>query len=226
GNAGRVETDGIDVQLDWGVRFSDVDLPIPGRFSTNIQFTYLNKFATTADEVAVPLIDYAGTTGGGEVGTQAGSYRWKLFTRFHYSYGPVAVGLQWRHLPSIDHVTAATRAAGTPITGAPGGGEVGTQAGSDGWKLFTRFNYSYGPVTVGLQWRHLPSIDHGTAETREGGTAITGAPAYDLFNLSGSYTLNRNARLRFGVDNRSEEHTSELQSRENLVCRLLLEKKK
>src|SRR5690606_41305184 len=30
-------------------------------------------------------------------------------------------------------------------------------------------------------------------------------------------------RLRIG---RSEEHTSELQSRENLVCRLLLEKKK
>src|SRR5690606_42109400 len=28
------------------------------------------------------------------------------------------------------------------------------------------------------------------------------------------------------VDRRSEEHTSELQSRENLVCRLLLEKKK
>src|SRR5690606_40221403 len=28
------------------------------------------------------------------------------------------------------------------------------------------------------------------------------------------------------IDPRSEEHTSELQSRENLVCRLLLEKKK
>src|SRR5690606_41222117 len=28
------------------------------------------------------------------------------------------------------------------------------------------------------------------------------------------------------VEQRSEEHTSELQSRENLVCRLLLEKKK
>src|SRR5690606_41764885 len=28
------------------------------------------------------------------------------------------------------------------------------------------------------------------------------------------------------IDSRSEEHTSELQSRENLVCRLLLEKKK
>src|SRR5690606_40239411 len=29
-----------------------------------------------------------------------------------------------------------------------------------------------------------------------------------------------------GFERRSEEHTSELQSRENLVCRLLLEKKK
>src|SRR5690606_41943349 len=29
-----------------------------------------------------------------------------------------------------------------------------------------------------------------------------------------------------GIGPRSEEHTSELQSRENLVCRLLLEKKK
>src|SRR5690606_40528785 len=31
--------------------------------------------------------------------------------------------------------------------------------------------------------------------------------------------------LRAELDGRSEEHTSELQSRENLVCRLLLEKK-
>src|SRR2546430_9718408 len=31
---------------------------------------------------------------------------------------------------------------------------------------------------------------------------------------------------RLGSDSRSEEHTSELQSQSNLVCRLLLEKKK
>src|SRR5207302_3876661 len=37
----------------------------------------------------------------------------------------------------------------------------------------------------------------------------------------------REQRARpLGVERRSEEHTSELQSRENLVCRLLLEKKK
>src|SRR6266511_4578328 len=33
-------------------------------------------------------------------------------------------------------------------------------------------------------------------------------------------------RVRLGPALRSEEHTSELQSRDNLVCRLLLEKKK
>src|SRR2546430_5172818 len=33
-------------------------------------------------------------------------------------------------------------------------------------------------------------------------------------------------RLQFYRDERSEEHTSELQSQSNLVCRLLLEKKK
>src|SRR5688572_31370680 len=33
-------------------------------------------------------------------------------------------------------------------------------------------------------------------------------------------------RSRSGGTNRSEEHTSELQSQSNLVCRLLLEKKK
>src|SRR5258706_5403662 len=32
--------------------------------------------------------------------------------------------------------------------------------------------------------------------------------------------------VRISVDDRSEEHTSELQSLTNLVCRLLLEKKK
>src|SRR5215475_15362104 len=36
----------------------------------------------------------------------------------------------------------------------------------------------------------------------------------------------RRMRCRHRGRRRSEEHTSELQSRENLVCRLLLEKKK
>src|SRR5690349_23715411 len=54
-------------------------------------------------------------------------------------------------------------------------------------------------------------------------------------NLSpkGSITVLRDDELGFAdlaspgtIENRSEEHTSELQSRRDLVCRLLLEKKK
>src|SRR5437016_12129775 len=40
------------------------------------------------------------------------------------------------------------------------------------------------------------------------------------------YRVRSKDRSRSGLDNRSEEHTSELQSLTNLVCRLLLEKKK
>src|SRR5690606_41679118 len=48
-----------------------------------------------------------------------------------------------------------------------------------------------------------------------------------LSNLPSSLTSTTRYRPVSGsIPSRSEEHTSELQSRENLVCRLLLEKKK
>src|SRR2546427_1432148 len=53
-----------------------------------------------------------------------------------------------------------------------------------------------------------------------------------LYYLFGEVTLRRRGRARyrkvqdFAPGARSEEHTSELQSQSNLVCRLLLEKKK
>src|SRR5207302_9289042 len=45
-------------------------------------------------------------------------------------------------------------------------------------------------------------------------------------DLARRRTDRRRMRSPVREDERSEEHTSELQSRENLVCRLLLEKKK
>src|SRR5690606_40843340 len=49
---------------------------------------------------------------------------------------------------------------------------------------------------------------------------------YDPCPRCGSLAVERAAdEIRY-IPSRSEEHTSELQSRENLVCRLLLEKKK
>src|SRR5438874_9858246 len=65
------------------------------------------------------------------------------------------------------------------------------------------------------------------------------SPRFDEYDESMSQPRPRTARISGGVDGivmratvagarirRSEEHTSELQSRRDLVCRLLLEKKK
>src|SRR3989442_3798478 len=49
--------------------------------------------------------------------------------------------------------------------------------------------------------------------------------AYPPF-ASAPPALPDHGRVRYRRDGRSEEHTSELQSRPHLVCRLLLEKKK
>ncbi|WP_169053588.1 TonB-dependent receptor domain-containing protein [Alteraurantiacibacter aquimixticola] len=117
-NLGAVETAGVDVQLDWGLRFEDVGIGIPGSFNLNVNFNYLDKFATTTDQDVLPLIDYAGTLGGGDVGTQSGSYRWKLFTRANYTFGRGSIGIQWQHKPSVAPAQAATDDIVT-VAGAP-----------------------------------------------------------------------------------------------------------
>src|SRR2546422_2464141 len=70
-----------------------------------------------------------------------------------------------------------------------------------------------------------------TSAWRAGGTGAAGTmhSPHSRFALAAArpilLPLDGGRRLRVGVG-RSEEHTSELQSRLHLVCRLLLEKKK
>src|SRR5688572_32712477 len=53
-----------------------------------------------------------------------------------------------------------------------------------------------------------------------------GTRRIDDLKCDGDLLRWREDRIARGADFRSEEHTSELQSQSNLVCRLLLEKKK
>src|SRR5690606_41037655 len=62
----------------------------------------------------------------------------------------------------------------------------------------------------------------GDLEVSAGGVAVRGAAAR---RVSWSEIVARAGGDGRDGQDRSEEHTSELQSRENLVCRLLLEKK-
>src|SRR5690242_21899117 len=58
------------------------------------------------------------------------------------------------------------------------------------------------------------------------------SPGAIMVNMSGNRFMNESlpyveaGHKMYGGEHRSEEHTSELQSHVNLVCRLLLEKKK
>src|SRR5690606_25355768 len=54
----------------------------------------------------------------------------------------------------------------------------------------------------------------------------SGTFSYNHTNNSRDWPTQNQTRIARWSKTRSEEHTSELQSRENLVCRLLLEKKK
>src|SRR3712207_7372157 len=74
--------------------------------------------------------------------------------------------------------------------------------------------------------------------SEDGGTVVMSAPAnpfrcppgpYERASLIAHYLKTKKPRSKLLVldaKDRSEEHTSELQSRQYLVCRLLLEKKK
>src|SRR5690625_6437609 len=83
---------------------------------------------------------------------------------------------------------------------------VGSRAG-----LLRVVDRRIGPVTA------APLVLHGGQPSQPSLGAF--APAFALLLSGGTMLL-----LQAGI--RSEEHTSELQSRGHLVCRLLLEKKK
>src|SRR5690606_41675158 len=78
----------------------------------------------------------------------------------------------------------------------------------------------------------LEGVLHGARQQGPGDTAFAIAdPDGEAHHRPGGrpalrLTAGQGAGILQSRDQRSEEHTSELQSRENLVCRLLLEKKK
>src|SRR5690606_41976543 len=79
----------------------------------------------------------------------------------------------------------------------------------------TLFRSGPDPVAAGVADRLRRGLRRLGFPRRQAGQPLRGAAGAD----PGAARLLRD-------DHRSEEHTSELQSRENLVCRLLLEKKK
>src|SRR5207302_10808398 len=70
------------------------------------------------------------------------------------------------------------------------------------------------------------SPSSGTGQGRTRATSFFGATVTYASSIARAIASQSRPLSRCTPTQRSEEHTSELQSRENLVCRLLLEKKK
>src|SRR3712207_7414242 len=70
------------------------------------------------------------------------------------------------------------------------------------------------------------SFSHGTKSIPNVLETIAAFKGFTVYPLKGFQTRLLNRKAISSGRNRSEEHTSELQSRQYLVCRLLLEKKK
>ncbi|MBB5984558.1 TonB-dependent receptor domain-containing protein [Sphingobium lignivorans] len=153
----------------------------------NVQVTYLNNGRFRTQGIDAQL-DWAFPVGPGT---------FSLNTVFNY-----LLTLKSAPLP------ASAGAAGQLVeyagTLGPAGSnaiaENGLNPGAFRWKLFNTFTYGVGPVSVSLQWQHLPAAK-SIAYTSNNATPFVGAPAYDLFNLNGSFSVTKTASLRWGVDN-------------------------
>lgn len=138
-NTGRVHLSGIDAQLDWGIDLG------PGMLTVNSVFNYQMDFETSSLYPQLPLVDYVGTQGTTENGLNSNVFEYRLFTTIGYSVGPVRVGLQWQHYPSIEDGAEASTPGGTPTN--------------------------------------------------------NGYPSYNLFSLNTNYQLSGDIGISFGVDN-------------------------
>src|SRR5690625_6239521 len=73
--------------------------------------------------------------------------------------------------------------------------------------------------------RDLHSFPTRRSSDLQVAVSASGSPAHDVGDVGGIAHVHHHLEQRIAGQRRSEEHTSELQSRGHLVCRLLLEKK-
>jgi outer membrane receptor protein involved in Fe transport len=171
-------------------------------------------FNPTFDPNSFFCNNFARGTGGG-IGavqlayTNSGAFRTEgIDAQFDWSFdvgpGRLSLNAVFNYLLSLESspfysgVPEASRTPFREYAGTFAAPDSGLSAnGAYRWKTFTTISYGIGPARIGLQWQHLPAINSGTTNT--------GYPAYDLFNLNGSFAVRENTSVRFGIDNLLDE---------------------
>src|SRR5256885_9598188 len=143
----------------------------------------------------------------------------------HYALEPLAVELRQRDVPEIGEDDVLLQVGAVGVCGS----DVHQYHNSQSWPVRV-------PVVLGHEFcGTVAQVGPRVKGFREGDRVVSETAATIcgkcLLCRTGNYNLCP-SRSGFGAGtdgamaNRSEEHTSELQSPCNLVCRLLLEKKK
>src|SRR2546422_4576537 len=138
--------------------------------------------------------------------------------------------------PSTSRADELSASVGAPTAAAHIGWEIfgsASATAADGLKIIVTGNGTF-VAPAGGGGTSSAATGGGNWETRNAGNAVTGSGTYTVTGLvrweralaSNPNIPGSTAGLAILRIERSEEHTSELQSRLHLVCRLLLEKKK
>src|SRR2546427_12798534 len=127
--------------------------------------------------------------------------------------------------PSTNSTNACTTDCGCATTSTAGYGNANRKCASiTSSALLTRVAES---TVIFFPMRHVGwrSASSTVAPATRSGVQVRNGPP-DAVRMSRSSSVGRRPVMHWSTALRSEEHTSELQSQSNLVCRLLLEKKK
>src|SRR5690606_40343441 len=138
-------------------------------------------------------------------------YRWGLFPS-------ISAGWRMNEEAWMQHLTSLTDLRLRASWGKLGNNAIGNYE----WQsTYSTANYASGNALIpGIAITNIANSALRWEETRVTNLGVD----YGFLNNKLTGSLDMYNKLTSGILYRSEEHTSELQSRENLVCRLLLEK--
>ncbi len=178
-NIGKIETSGVDLNVDWKADLADMGIPAPGAFNVGLATTYLDKYETQ-DLPTSPIVDYAGSMGPGtgtaSATSNSGQYRYKTFTTLGYSVSGVAVNLRWRHLPSADAAAKPANPA-TPLVG-PDSYDIFDLTGN--WEINQTYNVRFGVENVFDTDPEIISRNPTVGPTFTTGQGTTNTGYYDV----------------------------------------------
>jgi outer membrane receptor protein involved in Fe transport len=214
-NTGRERLDGLNVSIDW------YDIEVTEMISVEpAEVVYQACLSAASNPTADPnhpaCLRINRNPGNGFAAPTTVSYINAAFARV----AGVDLAVDWRTdlaggnfgvnflVSSLQELKTQSTAA-SPVIDWKGslGPDAGTSLnnGAYDYRTFTTFNYGRNDWNVALRWRHLPTAIDATEAVTPLSTQRGAEEDYNIFDLSGTYSVSERVGIRFGVDNLFDE---------------------